>query len=147
MFRQLPAAVADVALLVARILVGVIMVAYGWRKMVDPGLEATAAGFAKGGVPFPPLSAAFAGIVELVGGGLLILGAATALVCALMVVDMVGAIVTTGQYHAVIAPSGFALSGAVLAGALLLATSGAGRFSIDYVLLGGRRHARRPSAF
>ncbi|HET9117035.1 MAG TPA: DoxX family protein [Pseudonocardiaceae bacterium] len=46
------------------------------------------------GVPLPTASAAFAGIIELVGGALLILGAATAVVGVLMALEMLGAIVT-----------------------------------------------------
>jgi putative oxidoreductase len=86
-------------------------------------------------VPFPALSATFAGTVELVGGVLLIVGVATALVGVLMVLEMTGAAVATHQYHAVLAQNhGFALTGSVLAGALLIACFGAGRFSVDHAL-------------
>jgi putative oxidoreductase len=49
---------------------------------------------------------------------------------------MLGAIVTTGQYHAVLAQrGGWALSGSVLAGALILAAVGAGRYSVDHAVV------------
>ena len=66
----------------------------------------------------------------------LILGAATAVVGVLMALEMLGAIVTTGQYHAVLAQrGGWALSGSVLAGALILAAVGAGRYSVDHAVV------------
>lgn len=62
--------------------------------MVSRGFAGTPEGFRKNGVPLPMASAA----------RLLILGAATAVVGVLMALEMLGAIVTTGQYHAVLAP-------------------------------------------
>lgn len=145
MIRRLPPSVEDLGLLVARLLIGTVMFAYGWNKFVTTGLSATAAGFAEAGVPLPTASAAFSATVELVGGALLILGAATALVGVLMVLLMIGAAVTTQQYYAVLAEeNGFALSGAVLASALLLACFGAGRFSVDHAL--SRRSRAQQSA-
>jgi putative oxidoreductase len=119
------------------------MFAYGWDKWVTKGLTATATGLGRGGVPFPYLSATYAGTVELLGGALLILGALTALVGVLMVLDMAGAIVTTHQYVSITGRPGIALTGAILAGALVLAAIGAGRYSVDH-LLGARRRATQP---
>jgi putative oxidoreductase len=136
MIRRLPASCVDPALLVGRLLIGGLMFAYGWDKLVSRGLAGTAEGFRKNGVPLPMASAAFAGIIELVGGALLILGAATAVVGVLMALEMLGAIVATGQYHAVLAQrGGWALSGSVLAGALILAVVGAGRYSVDHAVV------------
>ncbi|HEX4252647.1 MAG TPA: DoxX family protein [Pseudonocardia sp.] len=138
MLAQLPEGARDSAVLVGRVLLGVVMFAFGWEKWVTNGLSATAAGLKADGVPFPLLSATFAGTVEVLGGALLILGALTAVVGVLMAVDMAGAIVTTHQYVSVTGRPGFALTGAILAGALLFAAHGAGRFSVDH-LVGARR--------
>jgi putative oxidoreductase len=119
------------------------MFAYGWDKWVTKGLTATATGLGRGGVPLPYLSATYAGTVELLGGALLILGALTALVGVLMVLDMAGAIVTTHQYVSITGRPGIALTGAILAGALVFAAIGAGRYSVDH-LLGARRRATQP---
>src|SRR5882757_4556956 len=143
MLFQLPEGARDYAVLVGRLLLGVVMFAYGWDKWVTRGLTATAAGLGRGGVPFPYLSAMYAGTVELLGGALLILGALTALVGVLMVLDMAGAIVTTHQYVSIIGRPGIALTGAILAGALVFAAIGAGRYSVDH-LLDTRRRAARP---
>jgi len=143
MLVQLPEGARDFAVLVGRLILGVVMFAYGWEKWVTKGLSATAVGLGHGGVPFPFLSAAYAGTVELLGGALLILGALTSFVCVLMVVDMAGAIVTTHQYLSITGRPGFALTGAILAGALVFAAIGAGRYSVDHVL-GARRRSKQP---
>lgn len=78
MLAQLPEGPRDFAVLGGRLLLGVVMFAFGWEKWVTKGLSATAVGLRNLGVPFPVLSAAFAGTVELLGGALLILGALTA---------------------------------------------------------------------
>src|ERR1700754_4050560 len=77
MLAQLPEGPRDYAVLVGRLLLGVVMFAFGWEKWVTKGLSATAVGMKNNGVPFPVLSATFAGTVELLGGALLILGALT----------------------------------------------------------------------
>ena len=143
MLFQLPRQTQDLAALIGRLILGVVMFAFGWDKCVTKGLSATAAGFRKEGIPFPSLSAGFAGIVELVGGALLIVGAFTALVGVLMVLDMIGAIVTTHSYVSIISQRGIALPGSVLVGALLLASYGAGRYSLDHALT-SRRRAKQP---
>ena len=142
MLRPLSGTPRDVALLVARVLLGVVLFAHGFQKVFIYGFGGVTASFAKIGVPLPPVSAAYASIVELVGGGLLILGAATTIVSALVVLDMIGACITTGSYAAVFVDSnGWELEGAILVGALLLLVTGAGKYSIDHLLLNRRRAA------
>jgi putative oxidoreductase len=143
MLVQLPEGARDFAILVGRLLLGVVLFAFGWDKWVTKGLSATAVGMGHSGVPFPFLSAAYASTIELLGGFLLILGALTALVGVLMVLNMAGAIVTTHQYVSIIGEPGIALPGAVLAGALVFAAIGAGRYSVDH-LLGARRRTKQP---
>jgi putative oxidoreductase len=137
MLRPLSGPVRDVALLVARVLLGVVLIAHGAQKLFS--FDGTTGAFAKMGVPLPQVSAAYASVVELVGGGLLVLGAATTIVSALVVLDMLGASLTTGSFTSVlVATHGFELEGMILVGALLLLVTGAGRFSIDHLLLSRR---------
>lgn len=135
MIRTLPPSVRDVALLVARLVLGVVLVAHGWQKVFTNGLGATAEGFAGMGVPLAPVSAAFVGLVELVGGVLLVAGAATALVGVLVVLDMIGAALLVHVANGVFASDGgWELVGVIGATALVLAAVGAGRFSVDHAL-------------
>jgi putative oxidoreductase len=133
--RTLPPSARDAALLVARLLLGVVLIAHGWQKVVSNGLGATAEGFGKMGVPLAPVSAAYAGIVELVGGALLLVGAGTALVGVLVVLDMLGAALLVHVGNGVMASDGgWELVGVIGAAALLLAAVGAGRYSVDHAL-------------
>ncbi|MHA6621323.1 DoxX family protein [Pseudonocardia sp. DLS-67] len=135
MIRTLPPSVRDGALLVARLLLGVVLIAHGWQKVVTNGLGATAEGFGKMGVPLAPVSATYAGVVELVGGALVLVGAATAVVGVLVVLDMLGAalIVHVGN-GVMVGDGGWELVGVIAAAALVLAAVGAGRYSVDHAL-------------
>lgn len=123
-------------LLAARVVLGVVLFAHGFQKVFTYGFAGVTASFAKMGVPVPPVSAAYATVVELVGGTLLVFGAGTTVVAVLVALDMLGASLTTGSYAAVlVSEHGFELEGAILAGALALLASGPGRFSVDHLLL------------
>ena len=64
----------DLALLVLRLVLGAVMLAHGLPKVT--GFAGTASFFASAGIPFPTLAAAYAAIVEVGGGILLLLGVA-----------------------------------------------------------------------
>lgn len=135
MIRTLPPSVRDAALLVARLLLGVVLIAHGWQKVVTNGIGATAQAFTGMGVPAAPVSAAYAGVVELVGGALLLAGAGTVVVGVLVVLDMLGAALIVHIGNGVMASDGgWELVGVIGAAALLLAAVGAGRYSVDHVL-------------
>jgi len=137
--RTLPPSARDAALLVARLVLGVVLIAHGWQKVFTFGLGGTAQGFAQMGVPLAPVSAAYAGIVELVGGVLILAGAATALVGLLVVLDMLGAALLVHIGNGVMASDGgWELVGVIGALALVLAAVGAGRYSVDHALAGKR---------
>ena len=83
MKRPLPTPVGDVALLATRVLLGVIMLAHGYQKLVVNGIGRTTAGFESMSIPLAIVSASFVTVVELVGGTLLILGLLTTVVAGL----------------------------------------------------------------
>jgi len=142
LLRVLPDPYRDVAILVGRVLLGVVLIAHGASKVFVLGLSAVTANFTKMGVWAAPVSAGYASVVELVGGALLILGAATTVVSVLVVPDMLGAAMFTGRFFAVIHESnGWELEGMISTVAVLLLAVGAGRLSVDHLLL--RRSDRR----
>jgi putative oxidoreductase len=119
----------DAALLIVRVVLGIIMLYHGWPKLTDLGgwIER----FAGMGVPLPPLTATFSMVVEVGGGLLLLLGVLTDIAGLLFAIDMLGAIIF---YHA---KNGFAASEggvewplALLAMALAIALAGPGRFAV-----------------
>ncbi|YAL81851.1 DoxX family protein [Dermacoccaceae bacterium W4C1] len=134
-FLKPPALIADIALLVCRLLLGVILIAHGWQKFFDNGIDATGAGFAQMGVPAADASATFTATVELVGGALLVLGLFTPVVGVLVALTMAGAFWFAHRDAGVFATDGgWELVAALGVAALAIGAVGAGRFSMDEVL-------------
>ena len=80
----------DLALLILRVVLGIIMVYHGWPKLTDLG--GTIGGFTSMGIPAPAVAAIFATIAEVVGGLLMLVGAFTDIAGLLFALDMLGAI-------------------------------------------------------
>jgi putative oxidoreductase len=119
----------DAALLVIRVVLGIIMLYHGWPKLTNLG--GTIEGFTGMGIPLPPLAATFSMVAEVGGGLLLLLGVLTDVAGLLVAIDMLGAITF------VHAKNGFAVMDggvewplALLAMALGVALAGPGRFSV-----------------
>lgn len=138
MNRQL---LSDLALLAARVVVGVVFIAHGLQKFVTFGLDATAQGFAGMGIPLPTLSAGLAGAIELGGGIALLLGAFTTVAGALTALHMLAAALLVHVGNGVfVGDNGWELVGALGGASLALAAAGAGHLSVDGLL------ARRASS-
>jgi putative oxidoreductase len=136
----LPAPARDVAVLLARIGVGVVFFGHGWQKFFTNGIDGTAAFFDHAGVPAPTLSAWVAAVLELVGGAALILGLLVPVVGLLLLLDMLGAFLFVHAGHGLfVDQGGYELVLALGAAALLFAAIGGGRYSLDHVLFGRRR--------
>ncbi|WP_299036417.1 DoxX family protein [uncultured Pseudokineococcus sp.] len=139
----MPEPVRDIALLLARVLVGVVLVAHGWDKLAVQGVSGTAGFMASLGVPAPEVAAVVLAVLELVTGVLLVLGAATVVASALVLVDMAAAYWLVHRGSGVFVDGGgWELVGVIAAVALALLGAGPGRASLDH-LVGARR--RRPS--
>lgn len=78
-----------------RILVGLFFISSGLPKLLDPG--SFVEGFSHWGLPEPALFVPTIGVLEVVGGGLLVLGVATRYVGTLLALDMLGAVLTAGR--------------------------------------------------
>ena len=136
MERSLPAPMGDVALLAARVLLGVIMIAHGYQKLVVNGIGRTTAGFESMSIPAAIVSASFVTVVELVGGVLLVLGLMTRTVAACMGFVMAGAAGFVHLRHGVfVASGGWELVGSIAGALLALAVAGPGRFSLAHLSL------------
>jgi putative oxidoreductase len=140
MITALPAPARDIALLAARIVLGAILIAHGVQKLFTYGIDATAAAFASLGVPAPAVSAVLAGIIELVGGAMLVLGLATAVAGLLVALAMLFAFLFVHAGNGIFVDAGgWELVGAIAAAALALAATGPGRFSADNAMAGRGR--------
>ncbi|MER7208626.1 DoxX family protein [Streptosporangium sp. NPDC000239] len=121
-----------IALLLARIGVGVIFVVHGWQKFATMGLSGTTAFFEQIGVPLPGLAAPAVAVIELVGGIALILGAALPIAAILLVLDMLGAIVFVhGANGFDAAKGGYEFVLALICALLAIAFSGGGALALD----------------
>jgi putative oxidoreductase len=139
--RPLPAPARDIAMLIARIILGVVLFAHGWQKLMINGISDTYGQFEKLGIPLAIVSASFTSFVEFVGGVLIILGALTTTVVALDLIVMVGAAGFVHVTHGIFAKDGgWELVGVIVAVELALAAFGPGRYSVDDLV--ARRRAR-----
>jgi putative oxidoreductase len=137
----------DLAILLARLGLGIVFFAHGWQKLFTIGMGATTAGFRQLGLPLPVLSAWFAALVEFAGGALLIVGLAVPVVGVLLFLDMLGAFLLVHIGRGLfVNEGGSELVVALGVGSLLLAAVGAGAYSLDRVLTTRRPHpsSRRP---
>jgi putative oxidoreductase len=145
---------AELAPLAVRLIVGVVMAAHGWQKLVG-GPANFGQGLAQMGVPLPGLMAYVVTFVELVGGVLLVVGLFSRLAALLLTIDLVTAIVLVKVNLGLIVPSdrpgvGAELDLALIAGFLAILLAGPGRLSLDHALgidreagWSARRTARR----
>lgn len=133
---------ADVGLLIGRLVVGLVFVAHGLQKF-DQGLGATGEGFDQMGLPAPSASATFQAILEVAGGALLVVGALTPLVGVLLAASMVVAAVLVHSDAFYVSDGGWEFVGVLAAASLMLALTGPGRYSVDALL--GRRAQKTPA--
>jgi putative oxidoreductase len=122
----------DLALLVSRVALGVILVAHGWQKFNEWTLDGTASAFGDMGIPAPVVAATFVTAVEIIGGVALIIGLLTPVVALLNMVNLLGALFLVHAANGVfVADNGFELVLALFAGLATISMLGAGKFSTD----------------
>ncbi|MCT9931107.1 DoxX family protein [Planotetraspora sp. A-T 1434] len=137
----------DLASLAARMGVGGIFFANGWHKL-EAGLTATGADFAKLGAPLPGFWAAAAMLIELIGGTLLIAGLAVPAVGLLLFAEALAVfILTAGDTGLPLTGGDIELIVALGAASVLLAVGGAGRISVDHMVVIKRREAEAAEDF
>lgn len=129
-----------VALLLARVAIGVIFLVHGYQKFATMGIAGTTKFFESIGVPLAGLAAPLVAVLEVVGGIALILGAALPIAGTLLALNMLGALVFAHL------PAGFSVSEggyefvlALAAASLAIGFTGGGALALDNRL--GRRRA------
>ena len=128
MRRLLPLNI-DLALLILRVVLGIIMIYHGWPKLTNLG--GTIEGFTGMGIPLPALSAFFSMVSEFFGGLLLLVGAFTDIAGLLVAIDMAGAILFVHAKNGFsVSEGGFEWPLALLAMGLAIALAGPGRYAV-----------------
>jgi putative oxidoreductase len=92
--RRLSRTKAPAAVVLIRIVVGVVFLTEGLQKFLYPG-ELGAGRFARIGIPAPQILGPFVGAVEILCGGLLILGLLTRLAAVPLLINISTAIIST----------------------------------------------------
>lgn len=82
------------AVLLVRVLVGWVFLSEGIQKFLFPA-EVGAGRFAKIGIPAPEIMGPFVGVVEIVGGLLVLAGFATRIAAVVLILNMIVAIICT----------------------------------------------------
>lgn len=118
--------------LAVRLVAGAIFLGFSIGKFIRHGAESAA--LDRYGLPFPDAFTYAVGVVELVGGAMLVLGLGTRLAALALACDMVGAITTAGRIEG--GPVHLGLAPALLVMMLLVLWVGPGRRSLDRRLLG-----------
>ncbi|MDN7143714.1 DoxX family protein [Pseudomonas sp. JQ170] len=125
----------DVIILLARILLMILFVMSGWSKMT--GFAGTVDYLASLGAPMPQVAAGVAVAMEFFVAILLIVGFYTRPLAFLFALFVVGTAVIGHPYWSMVDPARAANSAqffknmSITGGLLLLAVTGAGRFSVD----------------
>ena len=115
----------DLALLILRVVLGIVMIYHGWPKLTNLG--GTIEGFTGMGI----VAAIFATVAEVLGGMLMLVGAFTDIAGLMFAIDMLGAIIFVHAKNGFSAGKGgieFPLL--LLATALAIALAGPGRYAV-----------------
>jgi putative oxidoreductase len=119
----------DLALLILRVMLGIIMIYHGWPKVTNLG--GTIEAMAGMGVPAPAVAAIFATVAEVVGGLLMVLGAFTDIAGLMFAIDMLGAITFVHAKNGFsVAKGGMEWPLLLVAAALAIALAGPGRYAV-----------------
>ncbi len=142
--------VRDLALLLARIGLGGILIAHGYRRWQVQGIDSQIAYLRQFATPYPQYAAWGGTLLELIGGLFLIVGALTPLVAAAVVAEQVLIVAWTNWYRGLYLTSadprspswqgGYEFNLVIGLLALLFVVLGAGRIALDQ-LFRRRRNA------
>jgi len=127
---------SPISIALIRLLVGAVFLSEGIQKFLFP--DALGVGrFIKIGIPAPEVMAPFVGVVEIVGGVLLLIGLFTRPAAVALIVDMIVAISTTKI--PMLIESGFwkmaheaRTDWSMLLGSIVLLILSAGKWSVDW---------------
>lgn len=130
--------------LIVRICLGVVLIARGWRRWQITGLNYQEAYLRRTETPYADWVALGATILEIGGGFLLIIGAATPVVAGLLLVEQALIIAWTKWYRGLYLNGewgdGWEYTVITICVCLLLLVYGAGKVSVDQVFRGHKPH-------
>jgi len=132
-------ALQPLSLLVLRLAFGVIFVAHGYPTLAHRTSSVHTI-FAQHGIPVYWVY--LSGVLEVFGGGLLVVGLFTRATALLLAIEMVLMIWKVSPPHSYFAVNEYAYPMVVAAGCFVLATTGAGVISVDGLMFEGKAGGR-----
>jgi putative oxidoreductase len=133
-------ALQPVGLLLLRVALGIIFISHGYPKLTHP--NAMNGMFIQHGLP--GYFVTVAGVLEVFGGGLLILGFLTRIAALLLAIEMAVAIWKAHSAGGYLAVHNYEFPLVLAAACFALATVGAGRISVDQALYESGTRPRKP---
>src|ERR1700675_3275217 len=133
-------ALQPVGLLILRLALGIIFIWHGYPKLAHP--NAMQGFFVQHGLP--GYFVTVAGVLEVFGGALIILGFLTRIAALLLAMEMAVAIWKVHSAGGYMAVHNYEFPLVLAAACLALATVGAGRASVDYALYESGARTSRP---
>ncbi|MDO5084257.1 MAG: DoxX family protein [Arachnia propionica] len=127
--------VKDIALMLTRIVMGVVMVAHGWHRWQNEGVSAEAALLESLGLPNPGLIIWLVIGFEVIGGILLIFGLATPLVGLGLMVLNITIIILVRSEHFYAHDDGWEYNAVMAVVGLMLLAHGSGRAGLDNLFI------------
>ena len=121
----------DIALMLTRIIMGVIMVTHGWHRWQNEGITAEANILEHAGIPNPGLMVWLLIGFEVIGGIFLIFGLATPVIGLGLMALNIGIILTLRSHPFYVHNSGWEYNAVMTIVGLMLMTHGAGRIGLD----------------
>ena len=132
----------DLALTILRVVSGTIFAAHGAQKLFVYGLDGVAGSFGQMGIPLAGIVGPAVAFLEFFGGLALVLGLLTRPVAVGLAAVMLGALFSVHLPAGFFLPNGYEFVLALFGAAATLAVTGAGRLSLDALLLARRREHR-----
>jgi putative oxidoreductase len=126
----------DLGLAILRLVLGATFIAHGSQKLFVYGIDGVTGGFTQMGIPMAGLAAPLVAFVEFAGGIALVLGLLTRLAGLGLAITMLGAIWFAHLSAGFFLPNGYEFALSLLAPSVLLALTGAGRYSLDSLIEG-----------
>lgn len=124
-----------ITLMLARIVMGFIMVTHGWHRWQNEGIAAEAGILEQAGIPNPGLMVWLLIGFEVVGGIFLILGLATPAIGLGLIVLNIGIILTLRSHNFYVHDSGWEYNAVMAVVGLMLMAHGAGRTGLDHLFV------------
>lgn len=136
---------ADLGLATIRAIVGLVFAVHGAQKLFVFGFAGVTGAFTQMGIPMAAVAGPAVALLEFFGGIALIVGLLTRFAGLGLAINMLGAILFVHVKAGFFAPNGIEFVLTLLAGAAALAVAGAGRYSIDALIVSRRESSHAPA--